>query len=86
MLPAFICLKNPSFKNPGTTSPDALFNTMFRKKEQATRFIFDISLTGLTREQAIAQARALFVRNKSKFIETAVLYDKGDFFKVFERI
>lgn len=79
-------LKTPGINNPGTTSSDALFNTMFRKKEQATRFIFDISLTGLTREQAVAQARALFVRDKSKFIETAVLYDKGDFFKVFERI
>ena len=79
-------LKTPGINSPGTTSSDALFNTMFRKKEQATRFIFDISLTGLTREQAVAQARALFVRDKSKFIETAVLYDKGDFFKIFERI
>lgn len=82
----FFDLKTPGLNKPGTTSPNALFNTMFKKKEQSTRFIFDISLTGLNREQAIAQARALFFRDKSKFIETAVLYDKGDFFKVFERI
>lgn len=79
-------LKTPGINKPGTTSEDALFVSMYKKKKQSSKFVFDISLTRLTREQAIAQARALFIREKSKFIETAVLYDKGEFFKVFERI
>lgn len=78
-------LKTPGINKPGTTSKNALFSTMFRKKKQASCFIFDITRTGLTREEAEKQAIDLFTRKKSNFIKTAILYD-GDFFKVIERI
>ena len=54
-------------------------------EEQAHAFLFDIRRTGLTRDEAIKQAEALFFRRKTLYIEKVILYD-GEFFKIIERI
>lgn len=78
-------LKQIGLNNPGTRNKDALLNMIDGKERQAHCFIFDVSRSGLTREEAIKQAYQLFFRNKTKYIQKAILFD-GEFYKVIERI
>lgn len=78
-------LKQPGKEHPNIRGDNVLFNMIDDKKEQAHCFIFDITRSGLSNDEAIEQAYKLFVRRKTKYVERIILYD-GDFFKILERI
>lgn len=79
-------LKTLGLDNPGVKGKNLMLHAIQDKQDQAHYFIFDISRTGLSRDEAIEQAELLFFRRKTKFIHTAVLYDGKEFFKIIQRI
>ena len=78
-------LKSIGLRNHGIVGKNLLFNSIQKQEKQAKWFIFDISNSGLSRDDAIVQAEKLFFRGKTKYIDVAILYD-GEFFKILEKI
>ncbi len=78
-------LKQVGLYNPGCRGNNLFFNAVRFKKEQAHCFVIDYSRSGLNDEEAEEQARKLYVRKDSKYVQKIVLYN-GKLFKIFEKI
>ena len=72
--------------NPVERKEDALFRIVRKNKRQAHKFLIDIDKLGISREDATKQAEALFTRKETYFVDLIIIYEKGEFFKVLERI
>ena len=72
-------------KTPTKTNKDTFYNACHKKKKQASGFIFDISNIEMSRDEAIEQAKALFKRRGTLFVERVFLIDGDDIFLVLEK-
>lgn len=77
-------LKQCGLKNNNISGKNLLFNSICKKEKQAHCFILDLSRTSLTREQALEQARNIFTRRRTAFVEKIILMD-DEVFAVLER-
>jgi len=66
-------------------SRTSLYNALGKQKRQADNFIFDISNTEISEEEAIRQIKSIYNSNHRKWVHTLVLIENTKIIKIFKR-
>lgn len=72
-------------KEPTGSSKTTIYDLFKNKKKQANNFIVDIHKSGLDRDESIRQAEKIFGSKHREWIETIILMDNNEVFKILKR-
>ena len=72
-------------KEPTGSSSTTIYDLFKHKKKQADNFIIDIHKSGLDRAKSIKQAEEIFNSKHREWIETIILIDNNEIFKILIR-
>ena len=66
-------------------SKNSLYNALGKQRKQADNFIFDISNTEISKEEAIRQIRSIYNSNHRKWIHYLMLIENDKILKIYKR-
>jgi len=77
--------KKFDLKEPQGSSKNTIYGLFKNKKEQADNFIVDIHKSGLNRLESIEQSKKIFYSIHRKWINTIILMENNEVFKILKR-
>lgn len=77
--------KKYDLKEPTGSSKTTIYDLFKHKSKQADNFIIDIHKSGLDREECIKQSENIFYSRHRKWIDTIILMDNNEIFKILKR-
>ena len=77
--------KRFDLKTPEKNKPKIIFGAIHHKREQADNFVIDISLNGMTYEEAIRQIEYVFNHKYTGFVDTIIIIREKDILGIFRR-
>ena len=77
--------KKYDLKEPTGSSKTTIYDLFKHKSKQADNFIIDIHKSGLDRAESIKQSENIFYSKHRKWINTIILADNDEIFKILKR-
>lgn len=77
--------KKYDLKEPTGSSKTTIYDLFKHKSKQADNFIIDIHKSGLDRAESIKQSENIFYSRHRKWIDTIILMDDNEIFKILKR-
>lgn len=77
--------KKYDLKEPTGSSKTTIYDLFKHKSKQADNFIIDIHKSGLNKAESIEQSKDIFYSRHRKWIDTIILMDNNEIFKILKR-